>query len=85
MPSGTWSVLVLLALLVGIAIFVAQLHLAVRVARWIFSILDYQFLIYSIIFLLLSIVNFELSISRAKTDVVIFNQHFVLCLLVSGR
>ena len=30
------------------------------------------------------IVNFELSIARAKTDVVIFNQHFVLCLLVSG-
>ena len=83
MPSGTWSALVLLALLVGIAIFVAQLHLALRVARWIFSILNYQFWIFRLFILL--IINFELSIARAKTDVVIFNQHFVLCLLVSGR
>ena len=48
---------------------------------FLFYIINFQFIL---LFILL-IVKFELSIVRAKTDVVIFNEHFVLCLLVSGR
>ena len=48
---------------------------------FIFWIINFLF---NLLFISL-IANCELSIARAKTDVVIFNQHFVLCLLVSGR
>ena len=48
-----WTALIAIALLIGLLIFAAQLHLARRIAR-------------------------------AKTDVPIFNQIFVLCLVFSG-
>ena len=48
-----WTALIVIALLIGLLIFAAQLKLSLR-------------------------------ITRAKTDVPVFNQIFVLCLVFSG-